>query len=232
MLLLVESVQVLLDGLAASSDVQGELSDFPHYARHVRGTPRKRVSVCAEKVNEHYFLFGVKAGADPQHLAFWGLGVEEDELCLLHRLEALGVALGVRDVLSKTVKVGDQGCYLDYGLSLLHTVDVALLGMLAHRADGDDAVGAWHLELAVGVVGDDHELGVTWSPEDHVIGSREPYHVKGEDFLLKLLGVLKQTGKSICLSGWAQCLGTTPWNGEASAVSRDLLIPIRLRVSA
>jgi hypothetical protein len=195
MLLLVESVQVLLDGLAASSDVQGELSDFPHYARHVRGTPRKCVSVCTEKVNEHYFLFGVKVGADPQHLAFRGLWVEEDELGLLHRLEALGVALGVRDVLSETVKVGDQGCYLDYGFSLLHTVDVALLGMLAHRADGDDAVGAWHLELEVGVVGDDHELGITWSPEDHVIGSREPYHVEGEDFPPEVVGSPKTNGQ-------------------------------------
>jgi hypothetical protein len=31
-------------------------------------------------------------------------------------------------------------------------------------ADGDDPVGARHLELEVGVVGDGHELGVTWSP--------------------------------------------------------------------
>ena len=46
--------------------------------------------------------------------------------------------------------------------SLLNALDVALVGMLARRADGDDAVGSRHLELEVGVVGDGHELGVTW----------------------------------------------------------------------
>ena len=77
-LLLVESAQALLHGFGASSDVQGVLGDFPRYARHVRGTPRKYVSVCAEKVDEHHFLFGVEAGADPQRLAFRGPGVEKN----------------------------------------------------------------------------------------------------------------------------------------------------------
>jgi hypothetical protein len=33
--------------------------------------------------------------------------------------------------------------------------------VLARHADSDDAVGSWHLELEVGVVGDSHEIGVT-----------------------------------------------------------------------
>jgi len=85
------------------------LADFPRYAWHVRGTPHKYVSVCAEKVDEHCFLFGVEARADPQCLAFEGLGVEEDELGLLHRLEAPGVMFGVRDVLIDVVEDGDDG---------------------------------------------------------------------------------------------------------------------------
>ena len=82
-LLLVEPVQALLHGLGAISDVQGVLGDIPRYAFHVRGTPHKYVGICAEKVDEHCFLYGVEARANPQCPAFGGLSVEEDELCLL-----------------------------------------------------------------------------------------------------------------------------------------------------
>ena len=61
MLLLIESVQALLHELGAGSDVLGVLGDFPRYARHVRGTPRKYIGVCIEKVDEHCFLFAVEA---------------------------------------------------------------------------------------------------------------------------------------------------------------------------
>jgi hypothetical protein len=33
------------------------LNDFPRYARHIRGTPREYISIHAEKVDKHYFLF-------------------------------------------------------------------------------------------------------------------------------------------------------------------------------
>jgi hypothetical protein len=46
------------------------LGDFPGYARHIRGTPRKDVDVCVEKVDEHCFLFGIEGGADAQRLSF------------------------------------------------------------------------------------------------------------------------------------------------------------------
>jgi hypothetical protein len=35
-----------------------------------RGTPCKKFGVCAEKVDEHCFLFGVELGADPDFLAY------------------------------------------------------------------------------------------------------------------------------------------------------------------
>ena len=57
-LLLIESAHALLHGFGGGSDVQGVLGDFPRYARHVQGTPRKYVGICAEKVDEHCFLFG------------------------------------------------------------------------------------------------------------------------------------------------------------------------------
>ena len=116
------------------------LGDLPRYAWHVRGTPHKHVGVCVEKVDEHCFLFGVEARADPQHLALDGLRVEEDELSLLRRLEALGVTLGVGDVLVDVAEAGDEGHRLDYSLGLLNAVDVALIGVLARCADSEDAV--------------------------------------------------------------------------------------------
>jgi len=84
------------------------LGDFPWYTRHVRGTPRKYVGVCAEKVDEHSFLFGVEARADPQR-AFRGPGVEEDELGLFRRLEASDVTLGVGDILVAVTEAGEDG---------------------------------------------------------------------------------------------------------------------------
>jgi len=169
-LFFIESAQALLHGLRAGSDVQGVLRDFPRYAGHVRGTPRKYVGVCAEKVHEHCFLFGVEARADPQCLDFRGLGVEEDELGILRRLEAPGVTLGVRDVLVAVVKAGEDRQRLSQSLGLLNALNVALVGVLARRADGDDVVWSWHLELEVGVVGDGYELGVAWSSQDCVVG--------------------------------------------------------------
>jgi hypothetical protein len=63
-LFLVEAAQALLHRFRAGSDLQGVLDDFPRYAWHIRGTPRKDVDVCAEKVDEHCFLFGIEGGAD------------------------------------------------------------------------------------------------------------------------------------------------------------------------
>jgi hypothetical protein len=62
--LLVEAAQALFHRFGAGSDLQGVLGDFPRYARHIRGTPHKNVDVCAEKVDEHCFLFGIEGGTD------------------------------------------------------------------------------------------------------------------------------------------------------------------------
>jgi hypothetical protein len=79
-LLFVEAAQVLLHGSGSSSDIQRVLGDIPRYARHVRGTPRKNFGICAEKVDEHCFLFGVELGADPDLLVGVIAGVERDGL--------------------------------------------------------------------------------------------------------------------------------------------------------
>jgi hypothetical protein len=79
-LFFVELAQMLLHESGSSLDIQRVLGDIPRYARHVRGTPRKNFGVCAEKVDEHCFLFGVELGADPDLLGGVVAGVERDGL--------------------------------------------------------------------------------------------------------------------------------------------------------
>ena len=65
---LVEAPQALLDQLGVRQDIKGVLGDLPRDARHVRGAPWEDVSVGAEKVDEHHFLFAVEGGADLRRL--------------------------------------------------------------------------------------------------------------------------------------------------------------------
>jgi hypothetical protein len=104
-LLLVEAAQALFHRSGADSDLQGVLGDFPGYARYIRGTPRKNVDVCAEKVDEHCFLFRIEGGADAQRLSVRVGGVEGYELDVFRGLEVAGMAFGVRDLFGQTVEV-------------------------------------------------------------------------------------------------------------------------------
>jgi hypothetical protein len=79
------------------------LGNIPRYAGHVRGTPCKNFGVRAEKVDEHYFVFGVELGADPDLLSCVVAGVEGDGLNRLSRLEVAGVALRIRHLLGEAL---------------------------------------------------------------------------------------------------------------------------------
>jgi hypothetical protein len=140
------------------------LGDIPRYARHVRGTPRKNLGVRAEKVDEHCFLFGVELGADPYLLAGVVAGVERDGLNRLYWFKVVGVAPRIWHLLGEALQVGDEGLGLGEGLSVLHTLHITFVRVSVCGSDGDDPVGARHLELEVGVVGDGHELSVARSP--------------------------------------------------------------------
>jgi hypothetical protein len=102
-LFFVESTQRLLHGSGSSSDIQRVLGDIPRYAKHVRGTPRKNLGVCAEKVDKHCFLFGVDLGANPDLLGGIIAGVERDGLNRLCWLEVTGVALRIWRLLGKAL---------------------------------------------------------------------------------------------------------------------------------
>ena len=57
---------------------QGMLGDLPRNAWHIRGFPRKDVSVVAEEVNKRAFLFGGERGADAHRFSFGAAGVYDD----------------------------------------------------------------------------------------------------------------------------------------------------------
>jgi hypothetical protein len=56
-------------------------------------------------------------------------------------------------------------------------------------------LGARHLELEVGVVGDGHELGVAWPSQHCVVGSSEPDHLEREGFLSEVGGSPEADGQ-------------------------------------
>jgi hypothetical protein len=190
------------------------LGDIPWYARHVRGTPRKYFGVHAEKVDEHCFLFGVELGADPDLLGDVVTGVERDRLNHLCWLEVAGVLLRIWHLLGEAFQVGDEGLGLGEGLSVLHTLHVAFVRVSICGSDGDDPIGARHLELEVGVVGDGHELGVAWSPQHCVVGSSKPDHLEREGFLSEVGGSPEADGQIELSKGLDTLPGDDPVKGR------------------
>jgi hypothetical protein len=215
-----ETAQRLLHGSGSSSDIQRVLGDIPRYARHVRGTPRKHLGVRAEKVDEHCFLFGVEFGADPDLLAGVVAGVERDGLNRLRWFEVAGVTLRIRHLLGEALQVGDEGLGLGEGLSILHALHVAFVRVSVRGSDGDDPVGARHLELEVGVVGDGHERGVAWSPQHCVVGSSEPDHLEREGFLSEVGGSPKADGQIELSKGLDALPRDDPMKGRRTGPDR------------
>jgi hypothetical protein len=102
-LFFIKTTQVLLHGSGTGSDVQRVLGDIPRYVGHVRGTPRKNFGICAEKVDEHFFLFGVELRANPDFLADVIAGVERDGFNRLGWFEVAGVALRIRRLFGEAI---------------------------------------------------------------------------------------------------------------------------------
>jgi hypothetical protein len=189
------------------------LGDLPWYAWHVRGTPRKNFGVCTEKVDEHCFLFRVKLGADLDFLAGVVAGVERDGLNRLSSFEVADVALRIGRLLGEAIQVCDEGLGLGEGLSVLHTFHVAFVPVAVRGSDGDDPVGAWHLELEVGVVGYDHELGVARSSQHRVVCPSEPNYLEGEGFLSEVGGSFEADGQVNLPEGQDMLSGCYPVEG-------------------
>ena len=116
-----------------------------------------------EEVNERAFLFGGKRGANAHHFALGDAGVYEDLLGALYRLKRPNQLLGVRCFFGDHLP---DGCKLlggdDYR-GVFVALDLALVGTLEGGTNGDDPAWSWHLQLQIGVVGDDHELRIAWT---------------------------------------------------------------------
>jgi hypothetical protein len=87
--------QKLPDGSDSGPNIQRVLGGVPRYAGHVRGTPRKDIGVCAEKVGEHCFLFGAEPGTDPDLPGGVATRAERGGLNRLRWLEVAGMTLHV-----------------------------------------------------------------------------------------------------------------------------------------
>ena len=134
----VEVTQALLHRLGARPDLQGMLSDFSQNAWHVRGFPRKDVSVGAEEVDECAFQFEGKRGANEHHFALGATGVYEDLLGTLHGLERPGRPLGVGCFFGDLLLDGRKLLGSDDRRSVFAALDLALVGVLEGGANGDD----------------------------------------------------------------------------------------------
>jgi hypothetical protein len=178
-----------------------------------------------EKVDEHCFLFGVELGADPDLLAGVVAGVEGDGLNRLGWFKVAGVALRIRRLLGEAIQVGDEGLELGDGLSVLHAFHVALVSVAVRGSDGDGSIGAWHIELEVRVVGDDHELGVAWSSQHRVIGSSEPDHLEREGFPAEVGGSSEADEQIKLPKGQDVLTGDDPMKGCCTGPDHGQIYP-------
>ena len=121
------------------------LSDFSWNAWHIRGFPRKDVSVDAEEVDERTFLFGGKRGANAHHFALRVVGVYEDLLGVLHRLKRPGRPLGVRRFFSNLLLDGRMLPGGDDCRGVIAALDLAFVGALEGGTDDDDPTRSQHL---------------------------------------------------------------------------------------
>ena len=94
-----------------------------------------------EEVDEHAFLFGGKRGTNAYRFALGAIGIYEDLLRALCRLERPGQLLSVGrffgDLLPKggELSEGDDCCDVTVAL------DLALIGALEGGSNGDDSAG-------------------------------------------------------------------------------------------
>jgi hypothetical protein len=87
-------------------------------------------------------------------------------------------------------------------------------------AYGDDLVGARHLELQVGVVGDGHELRVAWSSQYRVVGSSEPNHLERQGLHSEVGGCSEADGKLELSEGLDALPGNDPMEGRCGGTAR------------
>jgi hypothetical protein len=81
-------------------------------------------------------------------------------------------------------------------------------------------LGGRHLELEVGVVGDNHELGVTWSPQHCMVGSSEPDHFERQGFPSEVGGSPEADGQIELFEGLDAFPGDDPMKRRRAGPNR------------
>jgi hypothetical protein len=152
-------------------------------------------------------------------------GVEGDGLNRLGWFKVAGVALRIRRLFREAIQVGDEGLGFGDGLSVLHAFHVALVSMAVRGSDGDDSLGAWHLELEVRVVGDGHELGIERSSQHRVIGPSEPDHLERESFPAEIGGSYEEDGQIKLPKGQDPLTGDDPVKGCCTGLDHGQIYP-------
>jgi hypothetical protein len=142
------------------------------------------------------------------------------------------VPLHVGRFFGEAIQVDDKGFELGEGFDVLHAFDVALVSVAVRGSDGDDSLGARHLELEVSVVGDGHELGVARSSQHHVIGPSEPNYLEGEGFLSEVRGSSEADGQVNLSEGQDMFSGCNPVEGCCTSLDLGPINPKSSRVSA
>jgi hypothetical protein len=92
-------------------------------------------------------------------------------------------------------------------------------------SDGDDPVGAWHLELEVCVVRDGHELGVARPSQHRMVGPSEPDHLEREGFLSEVGGSSEVDGQIELSKGQDALSGDDPMKGRRTSPDRGQIDP-------
>jgi hypothetical protein len=100
--------------------------------------------------------------------------------------------------------------------SAYSTHHVAFERVSVRGADGDDPIGARHLELQVGVVGDGHELRVAWPPQYCVVGSSEPDHLERQSLPSEVGGRSEADRKVESSEGLDTLPGYDPVEGRSA----------------
>jgi hypothetical protein len=81
-------------------------------------------------------------------------------------------------------------------------------------------LGGRHLELEVGVVGDNHELGVTWSPQHCMVGSSEPDHFERQGVPSEVGGSPEADGQIELFEGLDAFPGDDPMKRRRAGPNR------------
>jgi hypothetical protein len=82
---------------------------------------------------------------------------------------------------------GKLGGVLDC-LPILNALNIAFIRVLVRGAKSDNPHGPSQLQLEGGVIGDHHELGISWASDDGMVGTSKTHYFKSE-------GVLPEVGR-------------------------------------